>query len=147
MAARAPWRRRRPRPWSTDRKPMTDSPETTDASKPKRRPGRPKGLGKVAGSGRKPGTPNRDRAITRDFIIKEGAPVQFLCNVIKGRRFSRALEPGDKARVHVYPTLDQGLTAARILVSKIVPDLKSVEHVGEDGGNLVIRIVRFGDNS
>ncbi len=121
--------------------------ETATTEAPKRGPGRPKGLGRVPGSGRKPGTPNRDRAITREFIIKEGAPIAFLCNVVKGKRFSTAKEPGDSTRIHVFPTLDQRLTAARILVSKIVPDLKSVEHAGEDGGNLVIQIVRYGDNA
>ena len=114
---------------------MTETPD-----KPKRGPGRPKGGGKVAGSGRKPGTPNRTNAVTREFIIKEGAPLQFLCNVVKGRRFSTAKEPGDAKRVHVFPTMDQRLNAARILAGKVMPDMKAVEHTGAAGEPLSVRI-------
>ena len=57
-----------------------DGVDTTE--KPKRGPERPKGLGKVPGSGRKPGTPNRDRAITRGFIVKHGASIAFLRSVV-----------------------------------------------------------------
>ena len=121
---------------------MTETPEA-----PKRKVGRPKGLGKVPGSGRQRGTSNRTNQITRDYIVREGAPVDFLCKVVRGRRFSVADKPGDGERAKQYPTLDQRLAAARILASKIVPDLKSVEHAGEDGGDLIIRILRFGDNA
>ena len=119
---------------------MTETPD-----KPKRGPGRPKGLPRTGG--RPKGTPNRTNQITRDFIVREGAPVDFLCKVVRGRRFSVADKPGDGERAKQYPTLDQRLAAARILASKIVPDLKSVEHAGEDGGDLIIRILRFGDNA
>ena len=107
---------------------------------PKRKVGRPKGLGKVPGSGRQRGTSNRTNQITRDYIVPEGAPVDFLCKVVRGRCFSVADKPGDGERA-------KQLAAARILASKIVPDLKSVEHAGEDGGDLIIRILRFGDNA
>ena len=40
---------------------MTNTTDDTPTKlKPKRGPGRPKGLGRVPGSGRKRGTPNRD---------------------------------------------------------------------------------------
>ncbi len=96
--------------------------ETTAPEAPKRA-GRPRGSPKTGG--RRKGVPNRTNAITRDFIIKEGAPIAFLCNVVKGRRFTSAKEPGDAKRVHVFPTMDQRLRAAEILARKVTPDLKS----------------------
>ena len=115
----------------------------TDPKAPKRA-GRPPGLPKTGGRVR--GTPNRVNAISRDFIISHGAPVEILCKIAKGEKIQAAADAASSSkRQGIYPTLDQRLAAARILASKIVPDLKSVEHAGEDGGNLVIRIVRFGD--
>ncbi len=117
----------------------TTAPETAK----KRGPGRPRGLGKVPGSGRKPGTPNKDRAITRDFIIKHGAPIAFLCSVVKGRRFTSAKEPGDAKRTHVFPTVDQRLRAAEILSKKVLPDLRSTELTGKDGGPVALTLLDF----
>ncbi len=106
---------------------------------PKRKPGRPKGTPRTGG--RKPGTPNRANAVTRDFIIREGAPIQFLCNVVKGRRFSTAKEPGDAKRVHVFPTMDQRVAAARILSAKGAPALKSLEVTGKDGDPVPVTLL------
>ncbi len=75
---------------------MTEE-RATEATK--RKPGRPKGLPRTGG--RAKGTPNRTNQITRDFIVKNGAPVAFLCSVVKGRRFTSAKEPGDAKRTHV----------------------------------------------
>ena len=110
---------------------------------PKRKPGRPKGTPRSGGRAR--GTPNKKNQVTREFIIREGAPVKFLCQVAKGTRILAAPEPEAKKRTWVVPTLEQRIHAATILARKIVPDLKAVEHAGEDGGNLVVRIVRFAD--
>ena len=117
---------------------MVTNPEA--AKRVGRPPGHPKTGGRVKG------TPNRVNAISRDFIISHGAPVEILCKIAKGEKIQAAADTASSSkRQGIYPTLDQRLAAARILASKIVPDLKSVEHAGEDGGNLVIRIVRFGD--
>ena len=115
------------------------------AATPKRGPGRPKGLGKVPGSGRKKGTCNKDRSATIERIQREADPLGFLCAVVRGIRMEAALEPRAKKRSFWYPTGDQRITAAQTLCRKILPDIRAVEHAGEDGGNLVIRIVRFGD--
>ena len=119
--------------------------ETTTTEKPKRKGGRPKGYPKSGGRAR--GTPNRSSQVDRNFIVRAGAPIDFLCKVVKGTGFSVAAQPGDTVRAKAYPTMDQRLAAARILAGKIVPDLKAIEHVGEDGGELVIRIIRFGDHA
>ena len=119
--------------------------ETTTQTKAKKRPpGRPRGYPKSGG--RKPGTPNRTSQVGRDFIVRKGAPLEILCKVAKGEKIMAAADTASVAKRNgIYPTVDQRLAAARILAAKICPDMKSVEYSGEDGGNLVIRIVRFGD--
>ena len=92
---------------------------------------------------RKKGTPNRSSQITRDYIVQEGAPIAFLCSVVKGRRFSSAKEPGDARRTHVYPTMDQRVAAARILAAKVAPDLKSQELTGKDGEPVAVTLLDF----
>ena len=83
----------------------------------------------------------RTNAVTREFIIKEGAPIQFLCGVVRGRRFTSAAQLGDNKRAHVFPTLDQRLRAAEILSRKTVPDLKSQELTGKDGAPIALTLL------
>jgi len=120
---------------------MTDTDTTTEP--PKRKPGRPKGLGRVPGSGRAKGTPNRKNQVTRDYVIREGAPLQFLCSVVRGKRFTAAAEPGDRKRTHVFPSMDQRLRAAEILSRKVLPDLKATEVTGKDGGPVALTLLDF----
>ena len=75
---------------------MTEMVVTTTEA-PKRKPGRPKGTPRTGG--RQPGTPNRKNQITRDYVISRGAPVEFLCSVAQGRRFTVAAQLGDSKRV------------------------------------------------
>ena len=103
----------------------------TTTEQPKRGPGRPRGLGRVPGSGRKKGTPNRDRSATIERIQKEADPILFLCKVARGDRMSAAAEPGAKKKTWWVPTGDQRLSAAQTLARKIMPDMKAVEHTGE----------------
>lgn len=103
----------------------------TDSDKPKRGPGRPKGLGKVPGSGRKPGTPNKDRAATIARIMTEADPLGFLCKVANGDRMSAASEVGGSAKSWWVPTGDQRITAAQTLLRKTLPDLKATELTGD----------------
>ena len=111
---------------------MTD---TTDTPK---RVGRPKG--QARSGGRKAGTPNRVNQISRDYIVKNGAPIAFLCSVVQGKKFTSAKEPGGAERIVSYPSLDQRLQAARILAGKVMPDQKAVEHSGVAGEPLSVRI-------
>ena len=106
----------------------------------KRKVGRPPGIPRTPGSGRQKGTPNRTNAVGRDFIIKEGAPIAFLCQVVRGRKFTSAKEPGGAERIVSFPSLDQRLNAARILAGKVMPDMKAVEHSGVDGEKLTVSI-------
>ncbi len=99
--------------------------------KPKRGPGRPKGLGRVPGSGRKRGTPNKDRAATIEKIMRQADPLDFLCKVCNGDRMSAASEPGAKSKTWWYPTGDQRISAAQTLARKVLPDMKAVEYIGD----------------
>ena len=118
---------------------MAETATTTET--PKRPPGRPKGYPRSGG--RAKGTPNKANAITRDYVIKQGAPLAFLCSVVRGKRFTAAAEPGDRKRAHVFPSLDQRLRAAEILSRKVLPDLKSTELTGKDGGPIALTLLDF----
>jgi len=115
---------------------------TTEAPA-KLRPGRKKGMPKVAGSGRPKGSPNKVTRITRDFIIKKGAPIDVLCKIAQGQLLSAAVEPGSRKREKVYPTLDQRKEAARILAPMVVPNLKAIEITGADGGPVKLSLLDF----
>ncbi len=105
-----------------------------------RRGGRPRGLGRVPGSGRRKGTPNRDTAATRAFIQKEADPIAFLCRVARGLQLEAALTPGDEKRTKLFPTLEQRVNAALALARKVLPDMKAIEMTGEAGAPISVRI-------
>ena len=113
--------------------------ETTTAT-PKRPPGRPKGYPRSGG--RAKGTPNKSTVLGRDFIIKRGAPIEILCKIAKGEKIQAAADSARASkREGIYPTIDQRLTAARILASKIVPDMKSVDLSGDGGAPFVFQFI------
>ena len=111
-----------------------------ETATPKRKPGRPRGLGKVPGSGRKKGTCNKDRAATVERIQKEADPILFLCKVCRGDRMTAADETGAKKKSWWVPTGDQRISAAQTLARKIMPDMKAIEHAGPLGEPLIVRI-------
>ncbi len=114
------------------------TPNSLDAAAPvKSRPGRPKGLGKVPGSGRAKGTPNRSTVQTRDRIQELADPIAFLADVMAGKRMVAAGEPGDMKKTWCYPTLAQRIQAGETLLRKVLPDLKATELTGKDGAPLI----------
>ena len=112
-----------------------------ETATPKRPPGRPKGYPRSGGRAR--GTPNKKNQVTRDYVIKQGAPLAFLCRVVRGKRFTAAAQLGDNKRTYIYPTLDQSLRAAEILSRKVLPDLKATEVTGKDGGPVALTLTDF----
>ena len=106
----------------------------------KRGPGRPVGLGKVPGSGRKRGTCNKDRAATVEKIMRLADPLEFLCKICRGDRMEAAPESGAKKKGWWFPTGDQRISAAQTLARKVMPDMKAVEHSGPLGEPLSVRI-------
>ncbi|MEE9290113.1 MAG: hypothetical protein V3U99_03790 [Alphaproteobacteria bacterium] len=115
----------------------------TDEAKPKRGPGRPKGLGKVPGSGRKKGVANRTRVQTLERIEREADPIGFLIRVASGLQFEAATEAGATKKEKMYPTHDQRLDAAKVLARKVLPDTKAVEMTGEGGEPFVLQILPY----
>ena len=120
---------------------LEDYSERRMTTTAKRAPGRPKGTPRTGG--RAPGTPNKKNQVSRDFVIKEGAPLAFLCSVVRGRRFTAASEQGDSKRTHIFPTLDQRIRAAEVLSRKCLPDLKATELTGKDGGAVALSLMDF----
>ncbi len=105
----------------------------TAIDKPKRGPGRPKGLGRVPGSGRAKGTRNKDRTATIEQIMREADPIQYLCKVARGDRMEAGDGPDAKKKSWWFPTGDQRLTAMQTLARKVLPDLRATELTGRDG--------------
>jgi len=101
--------------------------------------------GRVPGSGRKKGTPNFDRAATTERIMKKADPLNFLCKIVKGDRFSAGVEADGRKKEHwVVPTLDQRITAAQILARKVLPDMKAIEATGSQGEPFVFQFISGG---
>ncbi len=91
-------------------------------------PGQPKR------GGRRPGTPNRDRALTIKRIMELVDPIEGLARIAMGQPMMLAPAPGEDPAL-VYPTLADVRAALTTLAGKVMPDLKSVS-LG-DTGNLV----------
>ena len=111
---------------------LTSAPAAAPA---KRRPGKPRGLPKSGG--RVKGTPNRSTVQTRDRIQELADPIQFLADVMAGKRMVAAGEPGDMKKTWCYPTLAQRVQASETLLRKLLPDLKATEITGADGAPLI----------
>lgn len=105
-------------------------------SEDKRPPGRAPGLGKVVGSGRKKGVPNKITTDVKETILKRGRPLELLCDVARGIKIRVGAQAGPE-KVFVYPTLPDRIRAAETLLSKIVPSVKASEISGPDGAPLI----------
>lgn len=98
-----------------------------------RKRGRAPGSPRVAGSGRKAGTPNKTTADVRQQIIDRAAPVDVLVAIAAGKRMRCGSEiklvDGRPRSVPIWqqPTIEQRLKAASTLLHKVAPDLKASE--------------------
>jgi hypothetical protein len=106
-----------------------------DGSVPRKR-GRPRGLPKTGG--RQRGTRNQISADLRQEIIEHANPVKFLADVVAGRRIRVGPVAGPGAGKHEYPTVAQRMTAATVLLGKLLPDVKATELSGPDGEPLEV---------
>lgn len=103
---------------------------------PARRPGRPPGLPKTGG--RQKGSGNRLPAELRHFADSRGRALELITDIAAGRKVSVA-DPEDAGRkIRVYPTMGERAVAARVLVDKLLPDLKSAELSGPGGAPLQV---------
>ena len=87
----------------------------------------------MPGSGRQKGTPDRTTAELRQQITA-ARPVEFLIKVAEGRRVRIGPQGGPGEAAYAYPSLEQRLRAAELLMKKILPDLTAAEVTGPDGG-------------
>jgi hypothetical protein len=80
--------------------------------------------GRQKTGGRKPGSPNKVTAETRERIETKADPIGFLKKIMDGEVVACAPMKEGTELVPVYPTLDQRMSAARILADKQVPNAK-----------------------
>ena len=107
--------------------------DRSETAEEHRKPGRQKGAPKPPGSGRKKGTPNKIGSEVRQLILNSGIPVATLLAIASGRRLLRADPAARGKRTKIYPTLTESMTAAEILLRKVLPDARSLEMSGPDG--------------
>jgi hypothetical protein len=92
--------------------------------------GRPKGLPKSGG--RQKGTPNKATAAKAAEVAASGlTPLDYLLSVMRDDQVPRPerVDAANKAAPYIHPKL------------------ASIEHTGEDGGPLIVQIVRFEDEA
>lgn len=102
-----------------------------------RKRGRPKGLPKVPGSGRKKGTKNWTNSEIRGALLDKSDAIDVLADLVAGRQLYAGTSGSVGKPGWRYPTLQQRLQALQILLAKVVPDLKSAELTGADGKPLI----------
>jgi hypothetical protein len=113
---------------------VTPEPETRIHESPtaiagpsKRGPGRPKGLGKVPGSGRKSSATNWSAPETRAKLLPKAA---MLCDAVLSGK------PVKNGKVWNYPTVAEQLRAAEMVLARTLPTLQAQEITGKDGKDL-----------
>lgn len=95
-----------------------------------KRPGRPKGLGRVPGSGRKAGVPNKLTHDLKELILAKGKPAEYLINVVKGVKIRVGAPAGPGKAQYVYPTPEMRQDAAKFLLGRLIPAATSLEVTG-----------------
>jgi len=121
---------------------ISDDPIIPEPPPPPRKVGRPKGLGKVLGSGRKPGTKNWTQPEIRDALLGKSNAIEVLADVVAGKPIlcgteRTAGEVGAGAPVWRYPTMSARLKGVEILLAKCLPDLRAQEITGSEGRDLI----------
>ena len=94
-------------------------------------PGRPKGISKPKGSGRKAGTPNIWTPEFREWLSEKAQPFELLADICSGLSI-------EDAGVKRKPTLPERMRAAETLGRKLLPDLAatSISTPQLEAGNL-----------
>jgi hypothetical protein len=74
--------------------------------------------------GRPAGTPNKITAVTRERIAQEADPIGFLTRIMNGEAIKVAATKETGEVSEIVPTLDQRMSAGRVLADKGVPNAK-----------------------
>jgi hypothetical protein len=69
--------------------------------------------------------------------IKAARPVEFLIKVAEGRRIRIGPQAGPDKPTYAYPTVEQRIRVAELLVKEILPDLTANEVTGPGGKDLI----------
>jgi hypothetical protein len=118
--------------------------ETAAEKKKPGKPGRPRGLGRVPGSGRRRGTPNRSTSQTREYIQQQYNPVDFLLRVARGLRWDPLPPAAKQDKLAAYPTADQRMHAAGLLLRRVMPELKATDlSLSSGDGGLIINVISY----
>lgn len=116
--------------------PTSPAENPVQETEPKRKPGRPKGIEKVPGSGRKKRKPNRLTGDMRAYILQHGNILERLFKIANGYKV-RQQQPDGTAKMTV-PPLDSQLKALVALLDRALPSLKTSTIVGKDDGPIKI---------
>jgi len=87
--------------------------------------------------GRKAGVQNKFTVEMKELIQQRGKPVELLCDVARGVKIRIGPQAGPGEPKYAYPSLSERTAAAKILIGKLVPDMKVTEVTGADGERLV----------
>ncbi|MEJ6845200.1 hypothetical protein V3589_03115 [Sinorhizobium fredii] len=104
------------------------------SEEPRRKRGRPKGLPKTGG--RAKGGKNWSNEEIRSALLGKSEAIETLADICAGRLI-RVSGPTGK-QMDVYPSMQERLKAAELVLKKVVPDLQSqsVELTGANGKDL-----------
>ena len=102
----------------------------------KRKGGRPRGLGKVPGSGRRKTLPEPTGRAGREYLAKHSGCLDLLCRILSGKAIRMSGPTGKK--LWYYPTIDDVRWAAGLAFPRLVPALIAQELSGPEGEPIAI---------
>ena len=101
-------------------------------AEPQNKGGRPRGLGKVPGSGRRKGVPNKLGREAREYLASHSDYLKTICALAKGKPIKFAARRGHKPTWH-QPDWPDVKWALETIVNKLVPTVAQSEITGADG--------------
>lgn len=106
-----------------------------------------KGDPKPENSGRKQGSKNKVNTSAAEIMARyDVSGIDGLCRIAAGQELECTVsidkDTGKPITGKVRPTFDQRQAAFKELAQYEAPKLKAVEHSGEGGGNIVVKIMQ-----
>ena len=101
-------------------------------AEPQNKGGRPRGFGKVPGSGRRKGVPNKLGREAREYLASHSDYLKTICALAKGKPIKFAARRGHKPTWH-QPDWPDVKWALETIVNKLVPTVAQSEITGADG--------------
>lgn len=85
-----------------------------------------------------------DQEGMRQRIVREADPMGLLIDICNGKRVMTGFSAGGRKRAFVYPSVEDRVNAAKVLLGKVVPDLKSIEGNIEASGDIHVTVRSYG---